>query len=289
MKVKRAIALVSGVVMFAIIGAGGLLWGAQEKAEIKIAGADSMFGRINGLSRIFMKQHPDVKIEVEQNGLVSQGMKKLIGGEADAAMASRKATAAEMEAAKGMGFQLVEHLIGYGGIVIIAHPGVSIDELTVDQIKMIFTGAYKNWKEVGGEDVAITVFRTGEKHPGTLAFIEDDILKEPITKDAQVVQDFPTVMQKVAETPGAIAYTRIRDPFESVAGRAANIKPIKVKKDDSAEAVAPSRDSVKNGSYPLRRPYFLYTTSKSNDQVKALAAFIVDKGWGEQEISYMWQ
>jgi len=263
---------------------------AQTKTTIKVSGADAMYGRISGLSKLYVKEHPDLDVTIAKGLLVDEGMKALIDQSADVAMASRKITDQEMKAAESKGVKVVENLIGYGGIVIITDPANSVDEVTIEQVGKVFKGEVKNWSQVGGKDQAITVVRTGEKHPGTLAFVEQDLLGGvPVTKDALVVPDFPTAMAKVAETPGSITFTRIRDPFESDAGRAAKIKPLKIKKDPASPSVMPSRASVSDGTYPLKRPYYLYTTSTAKKEVLGLVDFIVKKGWGEQNLTYMWQ
>ena len=277
-----------GTISFCILLVGSV--GAQTEETIKICGADSMYGRISGLCKGFAKDHPQCLINVTKDSLVNEGMQDLINSKAEIAMASRKATPQEMEAAKAKGVQLVEHLIGYGGIVIITDAGNSVGELSVDQVRRIFTGELANWKSVGGKDQPIAVFSVGEKHPGTVCFMEQDILGgAQICKEAKALPDFPTIMQTVAETPGSVAFTRIRDPFESQVGHSVKIKALKIKKDELSPPVNPSRSTVKDGSYPLKRPYYLYTTGAASKEVQSLVEFIASKGWGEQSLTYMWQ
>ena len=206
--------LIIALIAAAFSIAGGLPSAAQTKVSIKVKGADSMWGRIRSIARLYMKDHPHVDIVVSANSLVDEGMKALIAGEADVAMASRKITAQESEAAKAKGLQLDEHLVGYGGIVIVTNLQNPVKELSVDQVKKIFTGEIVNWKDINGKDQAITVFKSGEKHPGTLLFVENDILGgSPVAKSAITLPDFPGILKKIAETPGSIAYVRMRDPF----------------------------------------------------------------------------
>lgn len=285
---KQLIRVFLGVISICILLAGSIE--AQAEETIRICGADSMYGRISGLSKGFMKDHPQCLITVTRDSLVNEGMQELINSKAEIAMASRKVTSQEMEAAKAKGIQLVEHLIGYGGIVIITNPENPVGELTLDQVRKIFTGEFTNWKNLGGKDQPIVVFNVGEKHPGTVFFMEQDILGgAQISKEAKVLPDFPTIMQKVAEAPGSVAFTRIRDPFESQVGHSVKIKPLKIKKDELSPPINPSRATVKDGSYPLKRPYYLYTTGTASKEVQSLVEFIVNKGWGEQNLTYMWQ
>jgi len=271
--------LIIAVIAAAFSIAGGLPSAAQTKVTIKVKGADSMWGRIRSLALLYMKDHPQVDIAISANSLVDEGMTALIAGEADVAMASRKITPQESKAAKARGLQLDEHLVGYGGIVIITDQQNPVDELSIDQVRKIFTGEIVNWKDINGRDQAITVFKSGEKHPGTLLFVENDILGGvPITKSAITLPDFPGIIKKVAETAGSIAYVRMRDTFP---GPAARTKSLKIRKDEHSLPVSASRATIGNGTYPLRRPYYLYTVANAGKDVRSFVDFLVSQGWRE--------
>jgi len=278
--------LIIALIMAAFSIAGGLPSVAQTKVPIKVKGADSMWGRIRSLALLYMKNHPQVDIAISADSLVDEGMKALIAGEADVAMASRKITAQESEAARVKGLQLDEHVIGYGGIVIITDRQNPVNELSIDQVKKIFTGEIVNWKDINGKDQPITVFKAGEKHPGTLLFVENDILGGvPITKSAITLPDFPVIMKKVSETAGSIAYARMRDQFP---GPAARTKPLKIRKDEHSLPVGPSRATIGDGTYPLRRPYYLYTAATAGKEVRSFVDFVVTQGWVEPKLTHQW-
>ncbi|MFZ0945038.1 MAG: substrate-binding domain-containing protein, partial [Syntrophobacteraceae bacterium] len=146
--------MIIAVIVAAFSIAGGLPSAAQTKVPIKVKGADSMWGRVRSLALLYMKDHPQVDIAVSANSLVDEGMQSLIAGEADVAMASRKITAQESEAAKVKGLQIEEHVIGYGGIVIITDLQSQVDDLSIEQVRKIFTGEIVNWKDINGKDQA---------------------------------------------------------------------------------------------------------------------------------------
>ncbi len=271
--------LVIAIIAAAFSIAGGLPSAAQTKVPIKVTGAESMRSRVHHLAHLFMKDNPQVKITVSRRLLADEGMKALIAGEADVAMASRKITAQESAAAKAKGLQLDEYLLGYGGIVIITDPQNPVNELSIDQVRKTFTGEIVNWKDVSGQDLAITVFKSGEKNPGTLLFVENDILGGvSITKSAITLPDFPGIIKKVAETAGSIAYVRMRDTFP---GPAARTKSLKIRKDEHSLPVSASRATIGNGTYPLKRPYYLYTAANAGKDVRSFVDFLVSQGWRE--------
>ena len=278
--------LIVAIIVAAFSIAGGLPSAAQTKVIIEVTGADSMWGRVRSLALLYMKDHPQVDIAVSGNSLVDEGMKALIAGEADVAMASRKITAQESEAAKVKGLQLDEHVVGYGGIVIITDQQNPVNELSIDQVRKIFTGEIVNWKDINGKDQAITVFKSGEKNPGTLLFVENDILGGvPIAKSAVTLPDFPAIIKKVAETTGSIACVRMRDPFP---GPEARTKSLKIRKDEHSLPVSASRATIADGTYPLRRPYYLYTAATAGNEVRSFVDFLVRKGWVEPNLTHQW-
>jgi phosphate transport system substrate-binding protein len=278
--------LIIALVTAAFSFAGGLFCAAQTRVAIKVTGADSMRGRIRSLALLYMKDHPDVDISVSANLLVDEGMKALLEGQADVAMASRKITADEDHAAKAKGLQIDEHLIGYGGIVIVTDKQNPANELTIDQVRKIFTGEIVNWKDIGGKNQAITVFKSGEKNPGTLLFVQNDILGGvPFTKSAVTLPDFPVIIKKVSQTSGSIAYVRMRDPFP---GPEAKTKLLKIRKDELSPPVGPSRATISNGTYPLRRPYYLYTAATASKDTRSFVDFVVSRGWGEPKLTHEW-
>ncbi|MFH1672076.1 MAG: hypothetical protein ABIF87_01410, partial [Pseudomonadota bacterium] len=73
---------------------------AQTRLSIRVNGADSMHGRIMSLSKLYMKDHLNVDITVEKDGLVDDGIRALIDGKAEVVMASRKITVRENIAAR---------------------------------------------------------------------------------------------------------------------------------------------------------------------------------------------
>lgn len=284
MKKLSAIALslfLPGLALFTVT------FGQSEtgKSSVRVKCPDSMVARIYSLSKIFMKSHPEITIDFWKGSSIEGGIPALLQGATDVAMSSRRISDQEIQTAVGRGKEFVERIIGHGGIVILTNPSNPVNSLTVEQIRKILKGDSTRWNQVGGNNEPIKVFSVGPKHPGTLIFMEQDFLGDaPITDKAVIVGNFPTVMQKVAVTPGAIGYVRVRDAFESSIAREGAIKILEIKQSAATVAVMPSRAHVGDGSYPLRRPYFLYFDSKAGPAVRKYAEFIVETGWGPQDL-----
>jgi len=262
---------------------------AQEEPPanvVRVSGPDSMMGRARVLARIFMNNHPAIKVEFVQTGIVDAGIATLLTRKADVAMASRRLNDAEEQMALKNGLLLTERLVGYGGIVIITNPANEVSELTVDQVRKIFNGAITRWNEVGGQDAFIEVVRqTAANHPGTLVFFQDEVLRgTSFATNATTAPTFPAVIQQVARNPGSIGYVRVRDATESSDTDADKVKILKIRRSAAFAGVAPSRETVADGSYPLRRPYYLYCEDKPGSDASKFVEYMVKQGWGRREM-----
>ncbi len=283
MRTSRQLSLVVALLLVSALGTEVLA--QQAGVVIRVRGADSMARRIELLSQQYMKIHPDVNVVVSGGSKESAGLEELLDNHAEVAMAGRQVFAEETEQARNKGITLVERLVGYGGIVIVTHPDNTIGELTVAQVQEILTGQTSDWEKVGGTKGPITVVTVGDSQGGSVVFLERSFLSgRPITKAAKRVDRFPAAIRTVAQTPGALGYVRVRDALESDVAKEVRVKIISIKKDADSPGVMPSRSSIGSGTYPLRRPFFLYHDEMATDEVKKFIDFILSKGWGPQSL-----
>ncbi len=282
---KRLIALLGIIAL--VVGSSALLWAEPKAGEavIRVAGADSMFFRVRLLGKLFTKANPSVTVDVSQGGTMDSGIKAVINGKADLAMASCTLLPDEDKLAAEKRVKLVERLIGNGGITIIANSSAGVEHLSVDDVKKLMVGDYTNWKQAGGKDCPVKVVRIDETHPGTLAFLQRDFLHKPFAAQAIVTSTFPSVVAKVADTEGAIGFVRIRETTESpVIRKNPRVKVIAISTSQSTVAVMPDRETVANHSYPIVRPYYVYYSSAAKPDAVRFADFLVKRGWGPQDL-----
>lgn len=256
---------------------------SQEKTVIRVRGSDSMAGRIEALAKVFMKDNPHVNIIVSGGSLLAPDILK--GDGCEIAMYAYKMTDDEKRNLRDAGVTPVERLVGYGGIVFIAHPSNTVEELTVEQMTKIFTGAFTSWDQVGGRQRPIRILTVKDRHPASLQFVQTDLLGSSITDKAEILSSFQSVALKVAATPDAIAFTRVRDVFESAIAEMVALKVLKIKSGPESPGVLPTRENIANKSYPVRRPFFIYTKADGGPDTKRFVEFIVSKGWGAQSLA----
>lgn len=216
---------------------------AEEK--IVIDGSTTVGPIAKAFAEYFMAANPDVNITVSESGS-GNGAKSLINGVCDVADMSRPMKDSEFKAAADKGIQPVAHVVALDGLPILVHPRNPVAQLTIDQVRKIYTGEITNWKDVGGPDLGIVVI-TRDTNSGTYETFEKMVMnKQKITEKAEYVGSNGAIRQRVQTTPSAIGYAGLGFVDKTV-------KALKV------NGVYPSAATVRSGEYPIARPLFMYT------------------------------
>src|SRR5688572_1873607 len=121
----------------------------QNNKSITIKGSDTMVHLMSTLAEAYMKKSPEAKVSVTGGGS-GTGIAALINGTTDICASSRDMQQKEKDQAKEKNVTPVEKTIAYDGIAIVVHPENPVKDISLEQLKKIYTGAYTNWKELGG-------------------------------------------------------------------------------------------------------------------------------------------
>jgi len=209
----------------------------------------------------FMDQHPDVNISVRGGGS-GVGIAALIDGTCDIAMASRPMKTKELKSARGKGINPLATVIAKDGIAIIVHPSNPLSEITLAQLKDIYTGKISNWKDVGGKPGKIVVI-SRDVASGTFEVFKKIVLKGAKTRaDALMLASNKAVATTVEKTPGAIGYV-------GLGYISSKVKALAV------DGVEPTKETVVSGKYKLARPLYLYTDGKPTGLAKEFIDFVL--------------
>ena len=201
-------------------------------------GSTSMEKVIGVLGESFMETNPDVSFTYNPTGSGS-GITAVSEKRCDIGLSSRALK--DDEKAQG----LTETVLAYDGIAIIVNPANPVNDLSLETIAKIYTGEITNWSEVGGEDGEIVVIGR-EAGSGT----RDGFESITGTKDAcqyrQELTSTGDVIATVAQNPAAIGYA-------SLAAIKDTVKAVTV------DGVAPTEETIKDGTYKVQRPFVLVT------------------------------
>ncbi len=224
-----------------------------EPQTLTIKGSDTMVHLVTAWSEAYMKAHKEADISVTGGGS-GTGIAALLNGTTDICSASREMKPEEKKTAEQKGIKLREVVVARDGLAIIVHPSNPVSVLTQDQIKKIYTGVYKNWKEVGGSDQPIIAL-SRESSSGTYVFVQEHVLKkEDYAQTVRLMPATAAIVEGVGNDNGGIGYVGL-----GYAAKAKDkVKILQIKADDAAPAVSPSEETVKSGKYSISRPLFLY-------------------------------
>jgi phosphate transport system substrate-binding protein len=234
---------------------------AQAAAQtVTVKGSDTLVILAQRLAERFMAEMPGQTVQVTGGGS-GTGIAALINGTTDVANASRAMKASEkQQVQQKRGKPAVEHPVALDGLAIYVHEANPIQTFTLAQLKAIYTGETKNWKELGGKDEPIMLY-SRENNSGTYAYFKEHVLEEEdFAPEAQTLPGTAAVVNAVSKDPNAIGYGGIA--FGS------GIRAVPVKKDDASPAVEPTMENVTSGAYPISRTLFMYTVGEPTGSVK---------------------
>jgi phosphate transport system substrate-binding protein len=239
--------------------------------SITVTGSDTMLQLSTVFAEEFMKINPGIKITINGGGS-GVGITQIIEGTTDLANASRDLKDSEREEAKAKGLTLEDVAVAYDGIAIVVNPQNPLTEVTIDQLSKIFTGEFKSWKDLGGEDQPIVVL-SRENTSGTYAFFQEHVMaKKDYRKDAQFLPATAPIIHTTASDRWAIGYAGLGYALEAED----QVKILKVKKDDSSLAIEPTAKTILSKEYQISRALFtIRTAQKSNDAIKAFYDYML--------------
>lgn len=203
---------------------------------VSMSGSTSMEKVAKALAESFNEKYPDVAVDVQLGGS-STGIKNAQEGVSDIGNVSRDLKDTETG--------LTAHKIALDGIGVVINPANPVEDLTMEQIAQIYTGEITNWKDVGGDDLEIS--RIGrEAGSGTRDGFETITDTKEACKYNQELTSTGDVITTVAGNPNAIGYASLSAVKDSV-------------KALTVGGVAPSEETVLDGTYTIQRPFVLAT------------------------------
>ena len=230
---------------------------AALSGNVATGGSTSMKNVIAALTEGFAEVEPGVTVSYDPTGS-GAGITGATDKTLDIGLSSRALKDDEKADVEGT-------TIALDGIAIIVNNASKVEDLTVDQLKQMFTGEITNWSEVGGDDGEIVLIGR-EAGSGTRDGFESIVDVKDGCKYAQELTATGAVISAVEANPLAIGYASLSAVGDTVAMV-------------TVEGVECSEDTVKDGSYKIQRP-FVFVTNKSvalSEQAQAFVDFATSK------------
>jgi phosphate transport system substrate-binding protein len=242
-----------------------------SQAKITVKGSDTMVILAQRWAEKYMASHKGVVIQVTGGGS-GTGISALINGTTDICASSRPMKDSEREKLKErQGSRGVEIKCALDGLSLYVNEGNPLTELSLQQIKDIYTARITNWKQVGGPDQKIILY-SRENNSGTYVYFKDEVLLgEDFAASAQNMPGTAAVVNAIAKDKAGIGY--------GGAAYGKGIREIKVKKDASTPSYAPTMENIRSGRYPVSRFLYLYVKTKPTGEIKSFIDWVLgDEG-----------
>lgn len=239
MKVLKVMCLLVAGLFFTV------QFASADKRDLVIDGSTTVGPVSKAFAEYFMAQNPGVNITVSESGS-GNGIRSLINGECDIAQSSRFMRNTEFKAAVDAGIFPVVHVVGLDGLAPVVHPANPVSDLTLDQMRDIYSGKITNWKELGGPDLRI-VKVSRDTNSGTYGVWMNVVMRgQDMSGDTEYVGSNGAIRQRVQTTQAAIGFVGLGFVDRT-------LKALRV------NGVASNPENVSSGKFPIARPLYLIT------------------------------
>jgi phosphate transport system substrate-binding protein len=160
---------------------------------------------------------------------------------------------------------------------VVVHPSNPVDGLTLQQISDIYTRKITNWSQVGGQERPI-VLLSRESNSGTYVYFLENVIRLGekdsdllFSPDTLLMPSSEGISAEVRQNPNAIGY-------DGLGYVTPDQKMVAVARDVNGSYVLPSVETVNDGTYPISRPLYMYTSGEPMGQVKAYLDWVRGEG-----------
>ena len=245
-----------------------MLLTASETVRLSIKGSDTMVILVQRWAELF-PQKGEVEFEVTGGGS-GTGIAALINGTTDICASSRPIKRNEVRMLRSRyGYRGMEVRVAKDGLSVYVHNDNPVQELTLDQVKRVFTGEIRNWGDVGGNDEPIVLY-SRENNSGTYEFFKEQVLENA---------DFDARAQHMAGT-AALIHAISKDPNGIGFGGAAyatTVRALALAGDDDSPAVEPTRETIMDGTYPVWRFMYFYMKERPAGKAQEFIDWVISE------------
>jgi len=228
--------------------------GGGERGYIETQGSDTMVNMGQDLAEYYMDEvNTEATISVSGGGS-GTGIAAIINDDVDIAQSSRAMTKEEIENAQSGGVEVYEFIVGQDGIAVAVHGDNPLEELSLPELKQIFTGEVRDWSEFGWENGGKISLYSRQSSSGTYVFFNEAVMDgEDFYEEAYFMPGTSAIADSVEGDKNGIGYVGVgyvRD----------GIKALELSPEKGGTYVTPlDAENVNTGEYPLARPLYFYT------------------------------
>ena len=239
---------------------------------IVIRGSDTEVNLVLELAESYMDMHQNVSIAVTGGGS-GTGIASLINKKTDIANSSRSFKPSELALAENRQVKVVPLIFAVDAICIILNERSSLDSLSIQELRDIYSGKITNWSQLGGADLNISLYgRQGNS--GTFIFIQRDILKGDYSPRMKQMNGTSQIVESIKNDVAGIGYAGVGYVTTQQGEVLKGIKVLSIRGDQQSIAISPlESNNILSGIYPIVRPLYQYVDGLPTGKVKEFIQF----------------
>jgi phosphate transport system substrate-binding protein len=259
--------ILAGVGAFFYFGGSGDN-SAVPTGSVQLVGSESMRPSVTACAEDFMTRNPQTDVIVKGGGS-GDGVAALLHGIADIAMASRELTQREREYARANAIELVIFALAQDGISIIVNRTNPVADISLTQLRDIFTGRLRNWSDLGADQGEVLPFARAAGSGTAFMFGERVLGEDVYAASVQRLSTNEAIVSNVALRPESIGYTDLG----ALKHGGDRVRPVALRADAQSSPVSATSEAVSSGHYPLSRRLTLVTAGNPPGTTKAFIDF----------------
>ncbi len=240
---------------------------------LQIKGSDTELNAVQAIAEAFMNQNEGTSIAVTGGGS-GTGFAALINSKADMAIASRAILPSEVVQCRARGIDVNYIVFGIDGLSIVVNKANKVSSLTVDQVAKIYKGEITNWKDVGGADMAISLYGR-QASSGTFVYFRQNVMKGEYSMKMNRMSGNSQIVDAVKADRAGIGYVGVGYTQDTTTNKTIDgISVLSIAAQAGSDAVSPLVEAdVLSGKYPIARPLYHYFNGKPSGDLRAFIDF----------------
>jgi phosphate transport system substrate-binding protein len=250
------------------------IWAAALLVAPAIASADVVYGGSStvaevlqgGISKGF-ESKTGTRVQVADTSGTGKGLKSLAEGKVNLAGSGRVLSAEEKKSG------LLGTIVGYDGLAVFVHRSNPVKDLSKEQLKDIFTGKVKSWKQLGGKDVKIVpLVEPIASKRATVQMVQEQILDgAAFAPGIREVDQLKDQVAEVARGEGTLCFASVGFLASADAAVRSGVRAIAIDSTDPTDA------NIRSGAYLLSRPMLLVTKGLPSGDVKSFLDYVLSR------------
>ena len=241
------------------------------RGYIRVSSADVAYPYIEESAQKYEQTYNEAFVDVDRT-TSREALVELSDGLSRLAVLSRGPSEEEVEALSAGEAAFITRTVAHDALAVILHGDNPVDELTVGQLRDIFTGEITNWRDVGGKDIAIRPL-IRDRNSGTYEVFQDVVMENAeYGASAYPCSTMKALTAIAGSHPGAIGITGLLMTTDTATMR--YYKVIRIAEEEGGRYYLPTQDKIHKELYPLRRPLVLCYFKNSMLEVNLVSGFV---------------